>query len=91
MTKERLKICNELWEKGIKAETLYNDNPKTQKQLQFALDNGVPLIMWIGEDEVNKGVVKVKSLSKHEEFIINRSEMVDKVQELVIANPVLIP
>lgn len=91
LTKERLKICSELWDKGIKAETLYNDNPKTAKQLQTALDNGIPLIMWIGEDEVNKGVVKVKSLSKHEEFIINRSEMVEKVQELVIANPVLIP
>lgn len=31
MTKERLKICSELWDRGIKAETLYNDNPKPQK------------------------------------------------------------
>ena len=30
---ERMKICSELWEVGVKAETLYNDNPKTAKQL----------------------------------------------------------
>jgi histidyl-tRNA synthetase len=31
LTKERLKICSELWARGIKAETLYNDNPKPAK------------------------------------------------------------
>ena len=30
LASERLKICSELWANGIKAETLYNDNPKTQ-------------------------------------------------------------
>jgi histidyl-tRNA synthetase len=39
--------------------------------------------MWIGEDEINKGVVKVKSLNKHEEYTINRVDMVEKVYELV--------
>ena len=29
LTKDRLKICSELWARWIKAETLYNDNPKT--------------------------------------------------------------
>lgn len=52
LTVDRLKICSQLWEAGVKSETLYNDNPKTQKQLQYALDSGIPLIMWIGEDEV---------------------------------------
>lgn len=28
MTVERLKVCNQLWEAGLKSETLYNDNPK---------------------------------------------------------------
>jgi len=54
------------------------------------LDTGIPLILWIGEDEVSKGVVKVKSLNHHEEYIINRSELIEKVKELVIANPVLL-
>ena len=28
LTAERIKICAELWDAGINAETLYNDNPK---------------------------------------------------------------
>ena len=47
--------------------------------------------MWIGDDEVKQGVVKVKSLNKHEEFVIKREEMADRVYELVQANPVLLP
>lgn len=91
LTTERLKICNELWDKGIKAETLYNDNPKTQKQLEFALESGVPLIMWVGENEVQQGIVKVKSLNKKEEYEIKRSELAERVAELVEANPILLP
>lgn len=67
MTAERMKILGELWKAGVKAETMYLDNPKPAKQLDFAFDNGIPLIMWIGEDEIAKGLVKVKSLSFHEE------------------------
>ena len=47
--------------------------------------------MWIGEDEVKQGIVKVKSLSKHEEFVINRSVLAEEVRELVKANPILLP
>jgi histidyl-tRNA synthetase len=37
------------------------------------LDTGIPLILWIGEDEVAKGIVKVKSLNHHEEYVIERA------------------
>jgi histidyl-tRNA synthetase len=63
LTPERFKILKELWAAGIAAEILYNDNPKVPKQIQYALDNGIPLILWIGDDEVSKGLVKVKSLN----------------------------
>jgi len=49
------------------------------------------LILWIGEDEVAKGIVKVKSLNHHEEYFIDRNELATKVQELIKANPVLLP
>ena len=47
--------------------------------------------MWIGENEVQQGIVKVKSLSKKEEYEIKREDLVDRVRELVEANPVLLP
>lgn len=53
LTTERFQIMRELWAGNIAAEMLYNDNPKVPKQIQYALDTGIPLILWIGEDEVN--------------------------------------
>jgi len=90
LTAERMKILGEFWNADIAAETLYADNPKAAKQVQFALDNGIPLILWIGEDEVAQGVVNVKSLNHHEQYVIKREELVDRVRELIAANPVLL-
>mmetsp|Transcript_24477 Transcript_24477/g.30498 ORF Transcript_24477/g.30498 Transcript_24477/m.30498 type:complete len:389 (+) Transcript_24477:565-1731(+) len=89
LTTERMRILGELWRANICAETMYVDNPKTAKQLDFAFDNGIPLVMWIGEDEVAQGVVKVKSLNFHEEYFIQRDQMTEKVLELIAQNPYL--
>ena len=62
MVFHKLKLLNELWENGIKAETIYNEKPKPQKQLGYALENYVPFIVWMGENELkeNKCNLKVK-------------------------------
>jgi len=60
MLNQKLKIINELWDQQIKAEMIYNEKPKPQKQLGYALENQVPFILWIGEDEVKKNVVNCK-------------------------------
>lgn len=91
MTAERLKVCSELWAAGVKAETSYSDNPKVQRQLEFALESGIPLVMWIGENEIKDGVVKVKNMNEKTELFIPRAEMVQKVIQLVKENPVLLP
>ena len=39
---------------------MYADNPKPPKQLQYAFEQGIPLVLWIGPDELEKKVVKVK-------------------------------
>jgi len=47
-------------------------------------------MLWIGEDEVSRGVVKIKSLSYHNEEFIKRTELIEGVKELIAANPVLL-
>jgi len=89
LTKERFRTCNLLWSADIKAETMYNENLKPQKQLKFAFDSKVPLIIWIGEDEVAEGVVKVKILNTKEERVIKFEELVPEIQTLIQENPVL--
>lgn len=72
---ERLRLCAELWQIGVKVETSYKDNPNTQRQLEYVLENGIPLVLWIGESELQQGVVKLKNLNKNEEFFIKREEL----------------
>lgn len=91
MTAERLKVCSELWKAGIKAETLYYDNPKPQRQLGYSFENGIPLIIWLGEDEIKQGIFKIKSLNTKEEVSYKREELVDVVKKYVQENPVFIP
>lgn len=52
MLRERLKVLADLWAKGFKCETFYKVNPKPIKQTEFALESGIPLILWIGENEL---------------------------------------
>lgn len=89
LTKDRFRVCNKLWSAGIKAETLYNDNLKPQKQLKYAFDNGIPLIIWIGEDEVAQNIVKVKILNDKEEKFIGMDKLAEEIKPLVDANPIL--
>ena len=92
--KERMKILNDLWSLGIKAETVYQENPKVQRQLEFALESGIPLVLWLGESEVAEGIVKIKSLNKHQEYILAREELRQglRLKEIIAdGNDVLLP
>jgi histidyl-tRNA synthetase len=91
LTMERYKVLNDLWNAGINAETVYKDNPNSKKQLDFAFEFGIPVVIWIGQDEVDNGVVKVKLLNSQEQVEVKRDETFgDKMKEIVQANPVLL-
>lgn len=60
MTKERFRVVNQLWAKGVKAEILYNENPRMDKHMDYALDNRIPFIIFIGENEVKENKIKIK-------------------------------
>jgi histidyl-tRNA synthetase len=60
MTNSKIELIGELWNAGIKAEMLYENNPKIQKHNDFATLAKIPFVIWIGESELNAGIVKVK-------------------------------
>jgi histidyl-tRNA synthetase len=60
MIYERMKIVKEFWSAGIKAEIIFTEDPKAPKQLDYALENNVPFITWVGEDEVKNEKIKLK-------------------------------
>jgi len=91
LTAKRLETCAVLWRAGIKTETLYVDNPRADKAFSFAFDNGIPLILIIGEQEIQQGIYKVKSLNENKEYSFQLEELVDGVKKLIESNPVLLP
>ena len=53
MTGKRFGVLNQLWAAGIKAETSYKDNPKANNNINQCLEEQTPLMIFIGEDEIN--------------------------------------
>ncbi|KAJ2950475.1 hypothetical protein O0L34_g8719 [Tuta absoluta] len=60
---ERMKICAELWDAGIKTEQSYKKNPKMLNQLQHCEENGIPLAVVLGESELKRGLVKLRDIA----------------------------
>ncbi|GAX78396.1 hypothetical protein CEUSTIGMA_g5838.t1 [Chlamydomonas eustigma] len=70
MQVKRMEVASMLWRAGIKAEFGYKPNPKMGDQLNHAFDSGIPYMVLFGEDELSRGVVKVKDIAaKSEEAV----------------------
>ncbi|XP_013782212.1 histidine--tRNA ligase, cytoplasmic isoform X2 [Limulus polyphemus] len=79
MTEERMKICKELWDAGIKTEQSYKVNPKLLDQLHYCEERFIPLAIIIGETELQKGVVKLRYVMSREEIEIERNKLVQEI------------
>ena len=56
-----IKIANDLRNKGINIEIFLNDK-KLKAKMKYADKLEIPYVIVIGEDEINKGIVKVKDM-----------------------------
>ncbi|KAF9992104.1 Cytoplasmic and mitochondrial histidine tRNA synthetase [Modicella reniformis] len=82
---DRMKICTELWDAGIKAEFAYKLNPRTQNQWAACDRDMIPLAVIVGGDEIERGVVKIKDMRTKDEsqrggLEYPRSEMVAQLE-----------
>lgn len=60
LCKEKLKLSSEMWKRNLKVEIIYSEKPKPQKQMEYALENEIPFMIWLGEEEIKGGFVKIK-------------------------------
>jgi len=60
LTLERMTLACELWNAGIKAEITYKKNPKFLDQMEFSDKHNIPLVIIIGSDELQQGLIRVK-------------------------------
>ena len=65
-----------LWKANISAEYPHQDNPKFKKQLDEALERGIPFMAVFGSEELARGIVKVKDMRNHTEVEVPRDQLV---------------
>ena len=82
LTKERFKVLNELWDNGIKAEMLYNENPRMDKQMDYVVNNKIPFIIFIGENELKENKLKIKCMANSSEILIEREKLIEEIKKL---------
>jgi histidyl-tRNA synthetase len=56
---ERMRLIAELWAGGVRAEQVEKANPQLLKCIQHAESTGIPYVVIIGTDEIERGIVKV--------------------------------
>ncbi|OWR50578.1 Histidyl-tRNA synthetase cytoplasmic [Danaus plexippus plexippus] len=79
----RMRICNELWGAGIKAEQPYKKNPKMLNQLQHCEENGIPLAVILGESELKRGLVKIRNIATRQEDEVPREKLVEELKNRI--------
>lgn len=80
LVKERLAIATMLWNAGINAEHSYKNNPKLLAQLQHCEEAEIPFALILGEDELSRGVVKVREVSSRAEVEVAKSELIEHLK-----------
>ena len=83
LAEHRMRLVNECWSEGLKAESAYEENPKTDKQLKYVLENQIPFIIWVGGDEIAAGEVRVKCTYLSTEEVVKRDKLKEYLQEKV--------
>lgn len=76
---ERMKLARVLWEQNISAEYSHLENPKFKRQLDHALGSNIPVMVVIGESELESGTVKVKDMRNHTEVEVKLEDVVAAV------------
>ncbi|EGD83710.1 hypothetical protein PTSG_11464 [Salpingoeca rosetta] len=83
MVEERLELCAALWAAGFAAETSYKRKSKLLNAFQEAEESAIPVVVLVGPDELQRGVVKVRHTATREEEEIAREDLVDRLKTLL--------
>lgn len=70
-----LPLVYKLREAGIRTE-LYPDAAKMKKQMKFANDKQIPMVVMIGDDEMESGKLSIKNMESGEQSKISVEELI---------------
>jgi histidyl-tRNA synthetase len=81
---ERMKIVNQLWKNNISAEFVYSDKPNMKKQIEYAINNNIPIMIIIGPDEAIQNKCIIKNIINKEQNLINQIDIVSYIKNILI-------
>uniref|UniRef100_A0A0C9QXR6 Histidine--tRNA ligase, cytoplasmic n=1 Tax=Wollemia nobilis TaxID=56998 RepID=A0A0C9QXR6_9CONI len=83
-----VKLVSELWAGKLKAEFALTSSRKIGKQIQNALESGIPYMLIMGENELNRGLVILKDIEANKQEEVPRDNIVDELKNrLNASNP----
>ena len=74
-------LAQELRLKGIRAD-VFPDAAKLKNQFKYADDRKIPFVASLGEEELNKGIIKLKNMSTREEKEVALKDFVKTLETL---------
>ena len=76
---DALGLAAELRSTGLRVE-VYPEADKIGKQLKYASSRAIPFVTVVGDDELAKGVVTLKTLATGEQQVVARADVADVVK-----------
>jgi histidyl-tRNA synthetase len=85
LQKDYLKLSKLLREEGISTEIYMGDEKAFKAQLAYALKKEIPIVLIIGKDEKEKGVISVKNLREKTQEEVKESEIANRIKKLILS------
>ena len=77
-----LGYANELRSNNIATE-VYPDTAKMKKQMSYANNRNIPVVIMAGANEISQGLVQVKNMKTGEQVSCPASELSEMVKEIL--------
>lgn len=80
-----LPLLRQLRQAGISAE-LYPDAAKLKKQLDYADRKGIPFVILVGSDEMERGLLTLKNMQTGQQHMLDFERCLDVLRRIVLQN-----
>jgi histidyl-tRNA synthetase len=77
MAAERMRALGEIWAAGFSGEMVFAPAPKLVAQMNSASEAGVPFLVILAEDELDRGEVQVKDFLQRKDVKVKRENMIE--------------
>lgn len=81
-----LELATKLRAEGIRTETYLDPEAKLDKQLKYADKKGIPLVVILGPEEVEKGVITLRNMETGEQKTGTLDKLLQRNDEFLITN-----